>query len=527
MAALPTKDSVNEEHYRRCLRLTACQVFAQLREPLDPAALEAHERELNERIHQLYAKSQARQAELLAVNATKPVTISSVHVLGAHHTRPAFLQRIFAPVLSHNHEGASYTLQEALSELNSAVGKLERLEIFQRPISTYIDKPDQTDPSSTPTDHAVFISAKERGRYTIKTGTEAGTAEGSAYVQAQLRNIFGGAETVNAHASLGTRTRSAYSANFSTPILSNPDLKWEIGGLATSTLKPWASHEEVVKGGNTKFLWQTGARSRHEFLYSGLWRQITGLAEKASPTVRNDAGDSFKSSISHTWTHDTRDIPMLPSRGLLMKTVTELTGLGPIKGDVSFGKFQFESQAALPIPIPGLENPYDSGVSFTAGLRGGLLYPLTPGGQSSPSQSRLNDRFQLGGPTDVRGFRLAGLGPRDGSDAVGGDVFAAGGASLLFPLPRVGKETPLRLQAFVNGGRLLALKESEGVSAIESVKSTLGELTKQLPSAAAGVGLVYAHPAARFEVNFSLPLVIRKGEEGRKGISFGVGIEFL
>lgn len=452
------------------------------------------------------------------------MTISSVRVLGAQHTRPAFLQRIFQPVLSHNHEGA-YTLQAALSELNIAVDKLNRLEIFQQPISTYIDKPDQTDPTSTPTDHAVFISAKERGRYTIKTGTEAGTAEGSAYVQAQLRNIFGGAETVNAHASLGTRTRSAYSANFSAPILSNPDLKWEIGGLASSTLKTWASHEEVLKGGNTKFIWQTGARSRHEFLYSGLWRQITGLAEKASPTVRNDAGDSFKSSLSHTWTHDTRDIPMLPSRGLLMKTVTELAGLGPLKGDVAFGKFQFESQAALPIPIPGIEG--DSGVSFTAGLRGGLMMPLTPGGQSQPTQSRLNDRFQLGGPTDVRGFRLAGLGPRDGQDAVGGEVFTAGGASLLFPLPRVGKETPLRLQAFVNGGRLLTLKESPSGSAVDGVTSTLSELTKQLPSAAAGLGLVYAHPAARFEVNFSLPLVIRKGEEGRKGISFGVGIEFL
>lgn len=348
-----------------------------------------------------------------------------------------------------------------------------------------------------------------------------------------MRNIFGGAESLNAHASLGTRTRSAYSATFDTPVLSNPDLRWEIGGLASSTLKSWASHEEVLKGGSTKFKWLSSWGSQHELGYSGLWRQVTGLAEKASPTVRADAGDSFKSSITHTWVNDQRDIPMLPSRGFLLKTVSELAGAGPLKGDVAFGKFQFDSQAVVPVPIPGVEG--DSGISFTAGLRGGLLCPLTLSGSEKPAQSRLNDRFQLGGPTDVRGFRLSGLGPRDGQDAVGGDVFAAGGASLLFPVPGMAKDTPLRIQTFINGGRLLALKDTtkskeggtDSRNVAESVKSTIKELAVGLPSCAAGVGLVYAHPVARFELNFSLPLVMRKGEEGRKGLSFGVGLDFL
>ena len=29
---------------------------------------------------------------------------------------------------------------------------------------------------------------------------------------------------------------------------------------------------------------------------------------------------------------------------------------------------------------------------------------------------------------------------------------------------------------------------------------------------------MYAHPVARFELNFSLPLVMRRGEEARKGL---------
>lgn len=487
-------------------------------------------------MHLQFERAQQRQSELVTLNSTKPITISSIRVLNAHHTRHAFLERIFDPILSHNRPDAEpYTLREALAEIGTAVDKLNRLNIFQQPISTYIDKPDPTEASSTPTDHNVFISVKERGRYKITTGTEAGTLEGSAYLNVILQNLFGGAESLNANASLGTRTRSAYNAYFDTPILSNPDLRWEIGGQASSTIKSWASHEEVLKGGSTRLLWQTSPGHRHEFSYSGFWRQLTGLAEKASPTVRADAGDSFKSSLTHTWLNDTRDVPMLPSRGYLFKTVSEIAGLGPLKGDVAFGKFEVDSQAAVPIPIPGVKG--DTGISFTAGLRGGLLYPLTLSSESSPSQSRLNDRFQLGGPTDVRGFRLSGLGPRDGQDAVGGDIYAAGGASLLLPLPRTGKDTPLRFQAFINGGRLLALRDTRSTDArseamnsgdvANSVVQTVSELANGLPSCAAGFGLVYAHPAARFEVNFSLPLVIRRGEEGRKGVSFGVGLSFL
>ncbi|CAK3913027.1 probable cell surface homologous to bacterial outer membrane s [Lecanosticta acicola] len=511
-------------------------VFEQLRKPIDPKVLEQRDKEVNDRNHASYEKAERRQNELISINSTAPVTLSSVRVIGAQNTRHGFLERILDPLLTHNRSNQSYyTLREALTEISGAVDKLNRLDIFQQPISTYIDRPDQTDPSTTPTDYAVYVTAKERGRYTIKTGTEAGSSEGSAYVNATLRNVFGGAERLNANASLGTRTRNAYSATFDTPILSNPDLRLELGALKSSTIKPFASHEEILRGGQSRLLWQTSPYSRHDFAYNGFWRQITGLAEKASPTVRADAGDSFKSSISHTWTHDSRDIPMLPSRGFLMKTVSEIAGAGPLKGDVAFGKFEMESQAAVPIPIPGIKG--DSGVSFTAGLRTGVLCPLPLAGQQHPTQSRISDRFQLGGPTDVRGFRLSGLGPRDGQDAAGGDIYAAGGASILFPLPRVGKETPLRLQAFINGGRLLPLRDMRQGEAKDSPMSmndvgnglsrSFSDLTSSLPSAAAGFGLVYAHPAARVEINFSLPLVIRKGEEGRKGLSFGVGLNFL
>ena len=359
-----------------------------------------------------------------------------------------------------------------------------------------------------------------------------GNAEGSAYLNGLIRNMFGGAETLNLYAGLGTRTRSSYQAAFDTPILSNPDLRWEIGGHVASVEKPWASHEEVSRGGWTKLKWATNDRSKHELAYNGSWRQVTGLGPDASSLVRGEAGDSVKSSISHVYLRDFRDNPLLPTRGYFSKSTLELAGWGPLAGDVSFGKVELEAQSAVPVPIPGIRG--ESGVSFTTGFRAGLLYPLPLGQETSTRLSRINDRFQLGGPADVRGFRLSGLGPHDGKDAVGGDVYAAGSANLLFPIPRVGLDRPFRFQTFITGGRLLALKRpdaSKDPRIDQNVKdlfaATVSELGNGLPSTSAGFGLVYAASMARLELNFSLPLVTRKGEEGRKGLSFGIGINML
>ncbi|KAI9723114.1 MAG: hypothetical protein M1828_004362 [Chrysothrix sp. TS-e1954] len=501
------------------------------------------------RLREQDAKAQARQVELVSQNnraavldknSTLPATISSITVLGANHTRRSFLARIFSPLLSANNS-TTHTLSETLQAVGSAAQQLNKLDIYQTPISTYIDRPDQSLASTTPTDLSVFLSVRETPRFRLSSGTWAGSNDGSVYGDVLLRNLFGGAESAFLNYSRGTRTRWSAAGGFDTPILSNPDLRFEVSGIANSVRKDWASHEEVNRGGHAKLKFLTSPSTRHELSCSGQWRQITNLAAKASQTVRNDAGDSFKTSFLHTFIRDTRSHPLLPLSGTFFKSNLELAGLGPLGGDVSFAKLELESQAAHTLHER-------SGISMTAGLRGGVLYPLPLGNDLStpPRQSRINDRFTLGGPSDVRGFRYAGMGPRDGSDAVGGDVYAAGGASILFPFPRAGKDTPLRLQLFLNGGRLVSLQDQRPASQTssgengsnnypmsnrdtrDSVLSAIKDLGNgEYPSCAAGVGVVYAMDVARFEVNFSLPLVIRKGEEARKGIGLGIGISFL
>ncbi|KAI1933054.1 hypothetical protein LOZ66_006582 [Ophidiomyces ophidiicola] len=493
----------------------------------DPKVLEERQKAVNDRIHSIYEKAQTRLGELIDDNTTLPCTISSIQVLNATRTRRSFLHTVLSPLLSSNMD-RPYTLAEVLQEVSKCTDKLHRFDIFEQPISVYLDKPSQTDPSTTPTDLDVYLSVKERSRFILKTGTDLGNGEGSAYANAQWRNIFGGAESFNVNFSKGTRTQSAYQGVFQTPLFGNPDFRFELGGVKSDSLKPWASYEETIRGAWARLHWLNDRGNRHEVGLNGFWRQTAANGMNVSPAVRADAGHSMKTSISHSWTNDQRDNPILPSRGHYVKTINELAGYGPLKSDVSFLKSEIETQAVLPIPGP----KGDTGITFTSSFRAGLLYPL--GFDSSMTRRpRINDRFQLGGPTDVRGFKLSGLGPHEGVDALGGDVYAAGSANLFFPLPRVGRDTPLRLQAFINSGRLLPLKMPNGdvpqtmAQANDSVVHTVSELANGLPSTAAGIGLVYAHPVARFELNFSLPLVLRKGEEGRKGLQFGVGISFL
>lgn len=498
----------------------------------------------------------------------QPATLHTFEIHGARNTRRSFLDPIFQPLVDDS-RNVGTTLGDVFADVQEAVGKLERFGIFKPDPTVHFADARQRDPAAAATDYDIAVRVSELPRFRLNTGTDLGNTEGSAYGNLLWRNIFGGAESLSLNASAGTRTRSAYSAVLSAPLEGNPDVRLSLEGLASATQKPWASHEEVLKGGTVRLGWRVPETGDvHSVAYGSAWRQLTGLGSSASPTVRRDAGDSLKSSLSHTYTRDRRDNALLSQSGYLVRTASELAGWGPLGGDVAFAKAEAEFMGAIPLTFPNLKASssstpstlsstlepsiatatFDSGVTLGAGFRAGLLYPLPFGynlfgGNAAPS--RINDRFLLGGPTDVRGFTQGGLGPHDGSDAVGGDVFAAGGVNLLVPITKAGRASPLRLQLFANSGRLVALRtkkqpKSQGAEGApqqpagqtssqvaQSVSAAFQDLATGLPSTAVGVGLVYAHPVARFELNFSLPLVMRRGEESRKGLQVGVGINFL
>ncbi|KKA29785.1 hypothetical protein TD95_005301 [Thielaviopsis punctulata] len=495
----------------------------------DPSQL-AQGAQSDEDFQKLDAELRKKRLERLCMQFldqhSKPLTVNRVRVHGATNVRHGFLNPVIAPLVD-GPDCASTTVGDVLLKLRDVAHKLESFDLFHPNPQVWLSNVDATDPSSSVTDTDVDIRVRELGRFLLKGGTDFGNGEGSGYGSLLWRNVFGGAEMLTFNASRGTRTRSAYNASLSLPLQSNPDMRLSFDVLSSVTEKSWASHEEVLNGAIARLSWLSDQRDMHSLEYSSMWRQVTGLGPRASPTVRHDAGDSLKNALKHTFSRERRDNPNLPQSGYAVRTAIELAGLGPMAGDVSFAKTEINASGAVPIAVPGIAGR--SGVSIGSSVRLGVLCPLAQNLFGTSSPSRINDRFQLGGPTDVRGFRLGGLGPRDLGDALGGDIVAAGSLNLLLPFPGRGADSALRLHAFANAGRLVALsagKQNEK-SVTSGFQNALVEMLNGPPSVSAGVGIVYAHPVARFELNFGLPVYMRRGEDAAKGFQVGVGINFM
>lgn len=395
-------------------------------------------------------------------------------------------------------------------------------------------------------DLVAVVRLKQAKRFTARTGTDLGNGEGSGYANFVLRSLFGGAEFLSFDASIGTRTRASYLLNFTTPLNNSSVWKSETLAFMSSRKIPWASHEQIVRGLSTKI------KSKNlEIGYEAVLRTITAVEPTASDLIKVMAGQNIKTSFFWNYTKDTRNNPLMASQGYYFRLGHEIGGLlGKERGDLPFMKGTFEAQVAKGISFgkeknnrtwgPGdkihlLDTSYDTDDATESAVakmvkeqkrlnelsddiilqysaRGGLLYSYT-------GKSHFMDRFFLGGPNDVRGFYLNGLGPKDGHDSLGGDVFLAQGISLLSRLPWLSPSSPLRFMIFANGGSVLSLDQSK-------IKNTLIEAAVT-PSIAAGFGLTYKHPIARFELNLTFPLIARELEGTRKGLQFGVGLSFL
>lgn len=153
------------------------------------------------------------------------------------------------------------------------------------------------------------------------------------------------------------------------------------------------------------------------------------------------------------------------------------------------------------------------GFVLSTTLRAGWLANLSDDKKSSS----VSDRFLLGGPLSIRGFRNAGVGPRDYKDALGGNMFWAAGISAIAPLPKL-ESKPLRAHAFINAGT--------NVPSGSNIQSTVQDLIKS-PSISAGFGLIYRHSIARIELNYCLPITAAKGDQIKRGLQLGIGLNFL
>lgn len=254
---------------------------------------------------------------------------------------------------------------------------------------------------------------------------------------------------------------------------------------------------QEVKSFSTGFLLQKGP-GRHEFKYLVELRRLFDVQSGASHVIRDQAGKSVKSSMIHTWNLSNRDSPVFPTRGHLIRITNELAGVG---GDARFFKTEMT-----------LQNNWTKNI-FT--LTKTLKLGITIGNKSAVP---LFDRFQMGGPTSIRGFPVNSLGPRQFNDSIGGTSLIETGLQLSFPIVKSAANFA-RAHLFLNAG---ILSDKQIFTSEISSRNDLN------PNVSVGGGLMFKMAeSARLELNFSVPILQQKGVESNRGLQVGIGMEFL
>ncbi|KAF7331606.1 Bac-surface-Ag domain-containing protein [Mycena kentingensis (nom. inval.)] len=454
-----------------------------------------------------YQFKMVQLADTINANTTTPSQISSVRVEGTRTTRPSFLKFLIDPLIPT--PNAENDLESSIKTAARIADTLKLTGIF-RSVDARLERAQS--PRAGPFDVDVVLRAREYGKFRVKAATDiSGENSGSTSLDATIRNVFGGGETLTANASVGTATTKAFNAAFTVPLTPSLWTRGELQAFVSETdFTKSASCTEGIRG--VRALVRNGAvgHGMHELAYNAVLRNIGRLLPEASMAIRQEAGPSLKSSLSHTFVLDKRDDSLMPTKGFYLRTLNEVAGLG---GDAAFVKSEVDAKISRPL-FPGIS------VSFAA--RSGVILGLFG------KWTLFSDRFHLGGPTSIRSFRASGMGPRDahlssstttGADSLGGEVFWAAGLSVISDLP-LRPQWPLKAHGWLNAGRLDNVDRS-----VPSSETIVNLLRK--PSVSAGVGLIYTLPPARLELNFGVPLVASRSDAIRRGLQVGIGLEFL
>lgn len=396
------------------------------------------------------------------------------------------------------------TMQDLMLRLSTACDHLSALGIF-----TSVDLDLDVAPGFSAEDQiipvAVRVQVKEKPRLFIKTGTEVGADEGSVNAKVVYRNVFGAGEVLEGSCARGTRTVGAFQVQVSKPV--GADHKSIVSLSASQWEQDWtkqSSYVQVLRDLSVKWQLYTGA-GIHQLAANIGWRELGGLANESSLNIRELAGHSFKFGLAHTFTRDSRNDMFIPSSGSLLKWFNEVSSIDSIP----VSKSEFETQLCMPLTK-------NSSLSLTGrlGLIGGL--------GAEPFTVPIHDRFFLGGPWTIRGFKNRGIGPRAlqqssfNNDSLGGTSYWACGVSLLAPVPMFKRYTFFKSHLFLNAGGLY-----DSVGAFKNIHN--------LPFAVStGIGLAVQTSFCRLETNFTVPVAcVGSRDILSPRFQIGFGMNFL
>lgn len=358
-------------------------------------------------------------------------------------------------------------------------------------------------------------------KFAAKTGSKVGNGEGDGYVQLQLKNFLQNGENLIVDVEKGTKTKSNLMIQLSRPI----NIWNEMRLTFLQNKRAWGDFLQYN---------MTNGKIEWSYKYSKLPSQI-GVKDTIGKTpwnfnlsfdfaklaLQQQTKEKFKLPLSVirefqpydklqfqlNLSKDNRDNHITPNFGTLLKTTIQANYIP------NYSKYwesiQFETQKAYSLMIS------DRFLSLIGCFRIGSIFQY-----GSDTELPLLEKFQKGGPNDIRLFNTMGLGPKTshirsenhGSNMgvpLGGLHHISYGISALYPFKL---NSNFKWLLFINGGHLT---------------DDFGSLFKTGHSLSCGAGISFVHPAARFELNFGVPLMKYDNDSFKGKVQYGLGISFL
>lgn len=421
-------------------------------------------------------------AVTFAIQEGPKVYVERINVTGNVRTLDSVIRREFRLA-----EGDPYNSEK----IKETERRLKNLDYFEK-----VEL--KTTPSNAPdrTDISAKVEEKSTGEISLGAGFSS-TESILGDVRLRERNFLGRGQDVAVAATVSSR-RKEYTASFTEPYFLSRDVSAGIDIFRqTNDLQRESSYDEQRTGGSLRLGYDLTDDLRQTLRYTLRNIKIDNLSSDASTFIKQQEGTALTSAIGQDLLYDRRDNRNEPSQGYYVREGNELAGVG---GDVNY----FRTTVGGGVFFPLAEE------DWVLGLEGEGGYTVGYGGQNV----RIADRFFVGG-ANLRGFKPAGIGPRDKAtgDGLGGIKYVTGTTEMRFPLG-LSEDLGILGRAFVDAGTLTdADTKGSGIEDNNSLRL------------ASGVGVTWRSPFGPVRVDFS-QAILKESYDKTEFFRFNFGTRF-
>ena len=306
-------------------------------------------------------------------------------------------------------DGMTYTA----TGLKKSKDNLTRLSYFK-------DVKISTEPSKVPREMDVKVEVQEGPTGTLSGGLGFSTVDKIfGVVQLTENNLFGKGWKASFNTQFGAR-RTVFSLDFRDPYFLDSDFSLLLNAYNLRT--EYSDFTRKSTGGKVGFGYSFTRDTSASLSFRLDDVEITDPGEAESPFLQEQfsLGRQQTRSLTFNIARNTTNSFKDPSRGTVQSVTVEYAG-GPLGGDSDFVKYYLNTKAYFP-------------VTKTTVLSGNFLWghTISTVGGSVP----LFERFFLGGPYNIRGYKARTISPVDPNtgEEIGGNKELVVNVEYIFPI---------------------------------------------------------------------------------------------